>query len=1071
MKRSDVDKVLIIGSGPIVIGQACEFDYSGTQACKALRACGYKVVLVNSNPATIMTDPVMADATYIEPLNEARLEQIIEKERPDAILPNLGGQTGLNLSMELAKKGILEKYGVKVIGVNLDAIERGEDREVFKATMEKLGIETPRSGIVHTVEEAVDLVENKIGYPVVVRPAYTMGGSGGGFCYNIEELRTICMRGLDASLTRQCLIEESILNWEELEVEVVRDAKNQMISVCFIENIDAVGVHTGDSFCAAPFLTISKELEERLKRDAFKIVESIGVIGGCNVQWAHDPKTGRVVIIEINPRTSRSSALASKATGFPIALISAKLAAGMTLDEIPYWRDGSLDKYIPSGDYIVLKFARWAFEKFRAVEDRLGTQMKAVGEVMSIGKTYKETFQKAIRALERGRAGLGFAKDFNERTLEELLKMLSVPNSERHFQMYEALRKGATDEQLFAITGVKAYFVQQMRELVQEEEEILKYKGSLPPDALLVQAKKDGFSDKYLAQLLGVPEKDIREKRKALGCVETWHAVPVSGVENQAYYYSSYNGKPGEVPVSDNKKKVLILGGGPNRIGQGIEFDYCCTHAAMAMREAGYETIMINCNPETVSTDYDTSDKLYFEPVTVEDVLQIYENEKPAGIIVQFGGQTPLNIARGLQEAGCNILGTSVDSIDDAEDRDLFHSIMDKLGIPMPESMMASDLEGAIACADKLGYPLIIRPSFVLGGRGMEVIYDEIMLKEYVAKAVGVTPDRPLYLDRFLCRALECEADALSDGTDVFIPAIMQHIELAGIHSGDSACVLPPEGISENVKATILDYTRRIASELKVVGLMNMQFAVENEKVYVIEANPRASRTVPLVSKVAGTQMASIATRLMLGETVKSLGLDRRHVIPYYGVKEAVLPFDKFPEVDPVLGPEMRSTGEVLGLAETFGLAYFKSQEAAGSPLPTEKGKVLVSLSEKPEDAVAVVKAFVELGFEVVGTDGTIAFLKDKGVDGKIIAKIGEGRPDVLDAIKNREVKLIINTPSGRRDARADDCRIRQAAIKYKVPYLTTLAAAKAAAEGIKAAREGKGEVRSLQSYHVSIGA
>ena len=1071
MKRSDVDKVLIIGSGPIVIGQACEFDYSGTQACKALRACGYKVVLVNSNPATIMTDPVMADATYIEPLNEARLEQIIEKERPDAILPNLGGQTGLNLSMELAKKGILDKYGVKVIGVNLDAIERGEDREVFKATMEKLGIETPRSGIVHTVEEAVDLVENKIGYPVVVRPAYTMGGSGGGFCYNIEELRTICMRGLDASLTRQCLIEESILNWEELEVEVVRDAKNQMISVCFIENIDAVGVHTGDSFCAAPFLTISKELEERLKRDAFKIVESIGVIGGCNVQWAHDPKTGRVVIIEINPRTSRSSALASKATGFPIALISAKLAAGMTLDEIPYWRDGSLDRYIPSGDYIVLKFARWAFEKFRAVEDRLGTQMKAVGEVMSIGKTYKETFQKAIRALERGRAGLGFAKDFNERTLEELLKMLSVPNSERHFQMYEALRKGATDEQLFAITGVKAYFVQQMRELVQEEEEILKYKGSLPPDALLIQAKKDGFSDKYLAQLLEVPEKDIREKRKALGCVETWHAVPVSGVENQAYYYSSYNGKPGEVPVSDNKKKVLILGGGPNRIGQGIEFDYCCTHAAMAMREAGYETIMINCNPETVSTDYDTSDKLYFEPVTVEDVLQIYENEKPAGIIVQFGGQTPLNIARGLQEAGCKILGTSVDSIDDAEDRDLFHSIMDKLGIPMPESMMASDLEGAIACADKLGYPLIIRPSFVLGGRGMEVIYDEIMLKEYVAKAVGVTPDRPLYLDRFLCRALECEADALSDGTDVFIPAIMQHIELAGIHSGDSACVLPPEGISETVKATILDYTRRIASELKVVGLMNMQFAVENEKVYVIEANPRASRTVPLVSKVAGTQMARIATRLMLGETVKSLGLDRRHVIPYYGVKEAVLPFDKFPEVDPVLGPEMRSTGEVLGLAETFGLAYFKSQEAAGSPLPTEKGKVLVSLSEKPDDAVAVVKAFVELGFEVVGTDGTIAFLKDKGVDGKIIAKIGEGRPDVLDAIKNREVKLIINTPSGRRDARADDCRIRQAAIKYKVPYLTTLAAAKAAAEGIKAAREGKGEVRSLQSYHVSIGA
>ncbi len=1072
MKHSDIDKVLIIGSGPIVIGQACEFDYSGTQACKALHACGYKVVLVNSIPATIMTDPVMADATYIEPLNVARLEQIIAKERPDAILPNLGGQTGLNLSMELSKKGILEKYGVKVIGVNLDAIERGEDREVFKATMEELGIETPRSGIVHTVEEAVELVETKIGYPVVVRPAYTMGGAGGGFCYNIEELRTICARGLDASLTHQCLIEESILNWEELEVEVVRDSKNQMIAVCFIENIDAVGVHTGDSYCAAPFLTISKELQERLQRDAFKIVEKIGVIGGTNVQFAHDPKTGRVVIIEINPRTSRSSALASKATGFPIALVSAKLAAGMTMDEIPYWRDGSLEKYTPDGDYVVLKFSRWAFEKFRGVEDKLGTQMKAVGEVMSIGKTYKETFQKAIRALERGRSGLGFAKDFHEKTLDELLKMLSVANSERHFQMYEAVRKGATDEQIFKACGVKAYFVQQMRELVELEEKILKEGLS---DELLAQAKKDGFSDKYLAQILKISEKDVRDQRKKLGIREKWFAVPVSGVEGQAYYYSTYNeAKPGpaafgEAPVSNNPKKVMILGGGPNRIGQGIEFDYCCCHAAMAMRKMGYETIIVNCNPETVSTDYDTSDKLYFEPVTVEDVLQIYEAEKPEGIIVQFGGQTPLNIARGLQEAGCKILGTSVDSIDDAEDRDLFHATMDKLGIPMPESMMASDLEGAMKCAEKLGYPLIIRPSFVLGGRGMEVIYDEIMLKEYIAKAVGVTPDRPLYLDRFLCHALECEADALSDGKDIFIPAIMQHVELAGIHSGDSACVLPPVTIPEDAKATILDYTRKIATELKVVGLMNMQFAIENGKVYVIEANPRASRTVPLVSKVAGTQMAGIATQLMLGHTVKSLGLDKKHVVPYFGVKEAVMPFEKFPEVDPVLGPEMRSTGEVLGLADTFGLAYYKAQEAAGSPLPTEPGKLLVSLSEKPADAVEVVQRFAQLGFEIVGTEGTIKFLESKGVKGKIIAKIGEGRPDVLDAIKNREVKLIINTPSGRRDARADDSRIRQNAIKYKVPYLTTIAAAQAAVEGIAAAMSGKGEVRSLQSYHASI--
>ena len=1069
MKRADVDKVLIIGSGPIVIGQACEFDYSGTQACKALRACGYKVVLVNSNPATIMTDPVMADATYIEPLNEERLEQIIEKERPDAILPNLGGQTGLNLSTSLAKKGILDKYGVKVIGVNLDAIERGEDREVFKETMAKLGIETPRSGIVHSVEEAEKLVREQIGYPVVVRPAYTLGGAGGGFCYNVEELRTICQRGLDASLTHQCLIEESILNWEELEVEVVRDAKNQMIAVCFIENIDAVGVHTGDSFCAAPFLTISKELEERLKRDAFRIVEKIGVIGGTNVQFAHDPKTGRVVIIEINPRTSRSSALASKATGFPIALVSAKLAAGMTMDEIPYWRDGTLEKYTPSGDYVVLKFARWAFEKFRAVEDRLGTQMKAVGEVMSIGKTYKEALQKAIRGLEKGRAGLGFAKDFHEKTLGELLKMLAIPNSERHFQMYEALRKGATDDQIFQLTGVKAYFVQQMRELVEEEEEILKYRGTLPPDDMLVQAKKDGFSDKYLSQLLRIPEKQIRERREALGCLETWHAVPVSGVENAAYYYSSYNGTKSEVAISDNPKKIMILGGGPNRIGQGIEFDYCCTHAALAMREQGYETIMVNCNPETVSTDYDTSDKLYFEPVTLEDVLQIYRAEKPLGVIVQFGGQTPLNIARGLAEAGCKILGTSVDSIDAAEDRDLFHSIMNRLGIPMPESEMASDIDGAIKVANDLGYPLIIRPSFVLGGRGMEVIYDEIMLREYVAKAVGVTPDRPLYLDRFLCHALECEADALSDGKQVFIPAIMQHVELAGVHSGDSACVLPPASISEENKATILDYTRRIAEELKVVGLMNMQFAIENGKVYVIEANPRASRTVPLVSKVAGTQMAPIAVRLMLGETVKDLGLDRRHIVPYFGVKEAVLPFEKFPEVDPVLGPEMRSTGEVLGLADTFGLAYYKSQEAAGSPLPTKPGKVLVSLSTKPDDAAVAAKNFTDLGFEIVGTEGTVKFLWEKGVPATMVAKIGQGRPDVLDFIKNGEICLILNTPSGRRDARADDNSIRRAAIKYRVPYLTTVAAALAASEGIKAAREGRGEVRSLQSYHASI--
>ena len=1067
MRRQDIEKVLIIGSGPIIIGQACEFDYSGTQACKALRACGYKVVLVNSNPATIMTDPVMADATYIEPLNVERIEQIIAKERPDALLPNLGGQSGLNLSLELSKKGVLDKYGVKVIGVNLDAIERGEDRQIFKDTMTRLGIEMPKSEITYTVEHAEEIAAS-LGYPVVVRPAYTMGGTGGGLVYNVEELRTIVQRGLEASLTHQCLIEESVLGWEELEVEVVRDAKNQMIAICFIENIDPMGVHTGDSFCSAPMLTIEASVQNRLKDYAFRIVESISVIGGTNVQFAHDPVSDRIVIIEINPRTSRSSALASKATGFPIAMISAQLASGMTLDEIPYWRDGTLEKYTPSGDYIVIKFARWAFEKFRGVQDKLGTQMKAVGEVMSIGKTYKETFQKAIRALENGRHGLGFAKDFNRKSLAELLELLRDATSERQFIMYEAIRKGATNEQLFELTRIKHWFLQQMRELVELEEKVLQYKGAMPSDELLVQAKRDGFSDKYLAKILGIKEKNIRLRRTALGVTETWHPVPVSGVENAYYYYSSYNGKTDEVPVSKNAKKVMILGGGPNRIGQGIEFDYCCVHAAFAMRDAGYETIMVNCNPETVSTDYDTSDKLYFEPVTLEDVLQIYEREKPDGVIVQFGGQTPLNIARELADAGVKILGTSIDSIDIAEDRDLFRHMMERLEIPMPESGMAADIDEAVKVANAIGYPLMIRPSFVLGGRGMEVIYDEQMLKEYVDKAVGVTPDRPLLLDRFLQEALECEADALSDGKDVYIPAVMEHIELAGVHSGDSACVIPPISIPEKHLDTILAYTRKIAQELHVVGLMNMQYAIEKDKVYVLEANPRASRTVPLVSKVCNTQMAQIATRLMLGAQISELGLEPK-VIPHFGAKEAVFPFDKFPEVDPVLGPEMRSTGEVLGLASTFGLAYYKSQEAANAKLPTEEGTVLISLSEKDPAAAKAAKEFVKLGFKLVGTEGTIRWLAENGIVGEVIHKINEGRPNVLDAIVNRQVSLVINTPSGRRDARADDASIRKAALKYKVPYLTTVAAAVASAQGIRAARDSAGGVKSIQAYHADI--
>jgi carbamoyl-phosphate synthase large subunit len=846
-KRSDIHKVMIIGSGPIVIGQACEFDYSGTQACKALRSLGYRIVLVNSNPATIMTDPGMADVTYIEPLQADVLARIIEKERPDALLPNLGGQTGLNLSSQLAKSGVLARYGVQVIGVNIDAIERGEDRVVFKQTMEKLGIEMPLSQAVYSVEDAEKVAE-KLGYPVVIRPAYTMGGTGSGLVYNVEELQVVAARGLAASMVHQVLVEESVLGWEELELEVVRDAKNQMITVCFIENIDAMGVHTGDSFCAAPMLTISPELQKRLQKYSYDIVEAIQVIGGTNIQFAHNPATGRVVVIEINPRTSRSSALASKATGFPIAFVSSLLAGGLTLDEIPYWRDGTLEKYTPSGEYVVIKFSRWAFEKFEGVEDKLGTQMRAVGEVMSIGRNYKEAFQKAIRSLEIGRYGLGFAKNYHQLPLEELMEILRFPSSERQFVMYEALRKGADIDALYKLTYIKPWFIRQMKELVDVESEILSHSGGKLPDALFLQAKKDGFADKYLAKLLKMPEQVIRQQRLALGIEEAWEPVPVSGVENAAYYYSTYN-TPGSVPVS-GRRKIMVLGGGPNRIGQGIEFDYCCVHAAFAIRDAGCESIMVNCNPETVSTDYDTSDKLYFEPLTVEDVLSIYEKEKPEGVIVQFGGQTPLNIARELYEAGVSILGTTPETIDLAEDRDRFRQVMQRLGIPQPESGMARTLEEALLVAGRIGYPLMVRPSYVLGGRAMKIILDESMLQQYIQGAVDLSPERPVLIDKFLENAIEAEADAIADGKDAFVPSIMEHIEYAGIHSGDSACVIPPVTIPGKHLQTIEAYTKQIALELKVVGLMNIQYAIANDRVYVLEANPRASRTVPLVSKV-----------------------------------------------------------------------------------------------------------------------------------------------------------------------------------------------------------------------------
>ena len=1069
-KRTDIHKILIIGSGPIIIGQACEFDYSGTQACKALRKLGYEIVLVNSNPATIMTDPETADVTYIEPLNVERLEQIIAKERPDALLPNLGGQSGLNLCSELNQAGILAKYNVQVIGVQVDAIERGEDRIEFKKTMDKLGIEMARSEVAYSVDEALKIAD-ELGYPVVLRPAYTMGGAGGGLVYNKEELKTVCARGLQASLVGQVLVEESILGWEELELEVVRDAEGNLITVCFIENIDPLGIHTGDSFCAAPMLTISPEVQKRLQEKSYKIVDSVQVIGGTNVQWAHDPKTDRDIVIEINPRTSRSSALASKATGFPIALVSAMLATGLTLKDIPCGKYGTLDKYVPDGDYVVIKFARWAFEKFKGVEDKLGTQMRAVGEVMSIGKNYKEAFQKAIRSLETGRYGLGHAKDFDSLTKEVLLKKLKTPSSERYFIMYEALRKGATVEEIHEITKVKAYFIEQMKELVEEENAIIAHKGSMIPDDMLIAAKKDGFSDKYLGQILGIPEDDIRNRRIELGVEEAWEGVHVSGTENSAYYYSTYNSED-KNPVNTDKPKIMILGGGPNRIGQGIEFDYCCVHAAQALKKLGFETIIVNCNPETVSTDYDTSDKLYFEPLTLEDVLSIYNKEKPLGVIAQFGGQTPLNLAADLEKNGVKILGTAPSVIDLAEDRDLFRAMMDKLGIPMPESGMATTVDEAVAIANKIGYPVMVRPSYVLGGRGMEVVYDDQSMVGYMNAAVGVTPDRPILIDRFLNHAMECEADAIADGNHAFVPAVMEHIELAGVHSGDSACIVPSAHISEENVKIIKEYTRKIAEEMHVKGLMNMQYAIEDGKVYVLEANPRASRTVPLVSKVCNIRMVPLATDIITSEITgrpSPVPALKEQNIPYYGVKEAAFPFNMFQEVDPVLGPEMRSTGEVLGMSTSCGEAFFKAQEGIQSKLPLE-GTVLISVNDRDKaEAVEVAKIFAEDGFNIVATGRTYELIVANGIPAKKVNKLSDGRPNILDMITNGDIQIIVNSPVGK-DSMTDDSYLRKAAIKAKVPYMTTMAAAKASAEGIHYVKtHAQSEIKSLQALHGEV--
>lgn len=1069
-KREDIKKVLIIGSGPIVIGQACEFDYSGTQACKALKELGYEVVLVNSNPATIMTDPNTADITYIEPLNVKRLEEIIAKEKPDSLLPSLGGQTGLNLTMELSKAGILSKYNVEVIGINLEAIERGEDRIIFKETMEKIGVDMPKSIPAYTVEEA-EKIANDLGYPVVVRPAYTLGGTGGGLVYNATELQKVASNGIAASMINQVLIEESVAGWEELELEIVRDSKGQIITVCFIENIDPMGVHTGDSFCAAPMITISQDVQNRLQKHAWDIAHSVGVTGGTNVQFAHDPKTDRIVIIEINPRTSRSSALASKATGFPIAYISAKLAAGLTLDEIPHYKFGTLDKYVPNGDYVVVKFARWAFEKFPNEEDILGTQMKAVGEVMSIGSTYKEAFMKAIRSLENGRFGLGNIKEYKDKTIDELRNLLYKPTSQRQWIMYEALKKGMSIDELHNITKIKHYFLEQMKEIVDLENKIETYTIVSLPDEVLYQAKKDGFSDKYIADLLKTKEKVVRERRYDMGVKPVFLQIGVSGVEKDSvtgnssacYYYSTYNKKEGEQAPKHNPKKVMVLGSGPNRIGQGIEFDYCSVHAAFAMKDAGYETIIVNCNPETVSTDYDTSDRLYFEPLTVEDVIEIYNFENPMGVIVQFGGQTPLNIAKKLQSAGLNMLGTKPEIIASVEDRELFARLMDKLEIKMPEAETVTNINDCEETVAKIGYPVIIRPSYVLGGRGMAIINNESELKEYLSQEIEVSSSKPLLIDRFLNNALECEADALCDGKEAFVPAVMEHIELAGVHSGDSACVIPPVRLTKSQIETIENYMKKIAIELGVVGLINVQFAVENNVIYVLEANPRASRTVPIISKVAGIPMAKIATLLMEGRSLASFNL-KKPEFDFYAVKQAVLPFNKFPNTDPVLGPEMKSTGEVMGIADTFEYAYYKAEESAGLFMPLQ-GKVLLSCGKKDDKLLKTAKILEEIGFQIIATGGTHAFLQENNVKSEFIFKESEGRPNITDLIINGELNLIVDTP-GVKSSKIDGTLIRKSAVKYGIAYVTTIDAALAAANGIKAAQIEVSRLRSLQELH-----
>ncbi|MCL0056286.1 carbamoyl-phosphate synthase large subunit [Dehalococcoidia bacterium] len=1063
-RRTDIERILLIGSGPIIIGQACEFDYSGSQACKALREEGYEVVLVNSNPATIMTDPGMAVATYLEPLTPEVIEKIIEKERPDALLPTIGGQVGLNIAAELSERGILKKYNVELIGAKFEAIKKAEDRILFKEVVERIGLRMPRSKEAYSVEEAVKIA-GEIGYPIVVRPAYTLGGTGGGVAFNREELEVISTRGIESSRIGQVLIEESVLGWKEYELEVMRDLADNVVIICSIENLDPMGIHTGDSITCAPAQTLTDREYQKMRDASIKIMREVGVeTGGSNIQFALNPQNGELVVIEMNPRVSRSSALASKATGFPIAKIAAKLAVGLTLDEIP--NDITREtpaSFEPTIDYVVVKMPRWPFDKFAEADKSLTTQMKSIGEAMAVGRTFEEALQKAVRSLETGKFGLttGGGRLQSE---EELRHRLRFPVAEKIFFIAEAFRMGMDIAEVAELTMIDPWFLEKIRNIVLLEMEIERYDLNLIPRELLLEAKRNGFSDRELAHLLKTDELELRGKRKEMGIVPTYKLVDTCAAEFEArtpYYYSCYEDED-EVGVTQ-RKKTLIIGSGPNRIGQGIEFDYCCVQAVYALREEGHESIMVNCNPETVSTDYDTSDRLYFEPLTLEDVLNIIEKEKPDGVIVQFGGQTPLNLAIPLEKAGAKIIGTSPNSIDMAEDRKRFGELLRRLAIPQPENGTALSLEEAVKIAAEIGYPVLVRPSYVLGGRAMEIVYDEETLVRYMREAIEVSPEKPVLVDKFLEEAIEVEVDAIFDGEDLVIGGIMEHIEEVGIHSGDSACALPPQNLAPETLEVIRDYTDRIARELEVKGLMNIQLAVKDERVYVLEVNPRASRTVPYISKASGVPLAKIAAKVMLGKTLKELGVSEVR-FDHVAVKEAVFPFSKFPEVDPILSPEMKSTGEVMGIDADFGVAFYKAQLGAGMNLPT-KGTVLITVADKDKTRIVpVARRFKELGFEILATSGTQACLSDHGVESKKVLKIHEGRPHIVDYVKNKMVDIIINTPVGKK-ARYDDSYIRKSAVRYNVPYFTTVSGAGAVAVGIEA-KDQKVFFEPIQAYH-----